>query len=368
MKIAIDARKIFNLILQLINQNYNNELILFSDKGLNHLPEFTDKAKIRVLGWPRSPILWTLLRLPLSLFAKSVDLLFMPVQYVPYFCPTKVVCTVHDLAFITHPSYFKPLKRILYSKMTTYSVKKACRIIAVSQSTKNDLVKYYRIKPEKITVICHGYNRDLFKEKFSLEVIKKTKDKYGLADKNYILYVGELQPRKNITTLIKAFNSVKDSITKYHLVIVGRKGWYYEDIFKHVENYKLHDRIIFTGYVPEKDLPVLMNQAKVFVYPSLYEGFGLPVIEAMACGAPVITSNVSSLPEVAGDAAILVDPYNVDDIANAIYNVINDKELRESLIYKGLKRAKEFSWEKAAKETLEVFEEVYNETKLIGKG
>ena len=177
----------------------------------------------------------------------------------------------------------------------------------------------------------------------------------------FILYLGTLEPRKNLKSLILAYNEIKKKFPEYKLIIGGAKGWGYKNIFQIIDNLGIDKDIIFTGYIPEKDLPSLYNSAELFVYPSFYEGFGLPPLEAMACGTPVITSNTSSLPEVVGNAGIMVDPNNVNQLADAMYKVLTDDNLRRDMIKKGLKRAKMFSWKKTAKETLKVYEEVYNQ-------
>ena len=181
--------------------------------------------------------------------------------------------------------------------------------------------------------------------------------KYSITG-SFILFVGNISPRKNILALLQAFNKLKKRGIKHKLVIAGKKDQRYEQVLKTLNELNLGGEVIFTGYVPEEDLPKLYNAADLFVYPSLYEGFGLPILEAMACGTPVVASNVSSLPEVAGDAGLLVNPQDVDALTNAMYKVLTDDKLKESLIDKGLERAKFFSWEKTARETLEVYKEV----------
>ena len=189
--------------------------------------------------------------------------------------------------------------------------------------------------------------------------VAEVKQKYNL-DFPFILFVGVLQPRKNIPTLIKAYYKLKKEGIKDKLVITGGKGWQYKEIFETVERLNLQKEVIFTGHIPDDDLPKLYNAADLFAFPSLYEGFGIPPLEAMACGIPVITSNTGSLPEVVGDAGIMVDPYDIDGLAKAMYEVLNNEGLKEEMVKKGLERAKMFSWKKCAKEVLDVYEEAYN--------
>jgi glycosyltransferase involved in cell wall biosynthesis len=190
------------------------------------------------------------------------------------------------------------------------------------------------------------------------KILNSIKQKYHLPDR-FILFVGTLEPRKNIIRLLEAYARIKDKLP-HKLVIAGTKGWLYQPIFEAVKRLSLRNNVIFLGYVDDGNLPALYNLADLFVYPSIYEGFGLPVLEAMACGIPVITSNVSSLPEVAGDAAVLVDPYNVKELAGAMKHVLTNASLRKQVINKGFQQAKNFSWKKCARETLKVYEEVYD--------
>jgi glycosyltransferase involved in cell wall biosynthesis len=246
------------------------------------------------------------------------------------------------------------------------SARKASKIIAISENTKKDIIDYFRIDEEKIRVIYLGVDRQFSPQPDTNEV--GVLSKYNLP-RGYILSVGTLEPRKNILRLINAYKMVASTgepVPK--LVIVGGQGWRNEDLGKLVRESGLADRVVLVGYVPDEDLPTLYRNAAVFVYPSLYEGFGLPPLEAMACGTPVITSNISSIPEVVGDAAILIDPYNTTEIAQAIASVLNNKELRDRLKMNGLVRSNLFSWDKTARETLKLYQEVIEESKAKRHG
>jgi len=217
--------------------------------------------------------------------------------------------------------------------------------IATSQNTKKDLIDRFNISPEKIEVIYEGVS-----DRFKPGKQKK---------QNFVLAVSTLEPRKNFVRIIQSYINLREKFSAAEdLIIVGKKGWHFKEILNIPPEYESH--IDFTGYVSENKLIELYQTAKIFVYPSLYEGFGLPVLEAMACGCPVITSNVSSLPEVAGDAAILVDPYNTDALTDAMHKVLTNENLRERLAVMGLERAKKFSWERCARETLNVFNTLGN--------
>ncbi len=225
--------------------------------------------------------------------------------------------------------------------MIPFAVRRAKKVIAVSQSTKSDLMRLLRVPGRKVEVVYEA-------------AAKRTPPKKYSVERPYILFVGMLEPRKNIPRLLEAFARLPDA---YDLIIVGKKGWKFDQVFATHNRLSLRGRVHFEGYASDTRLAQLYANASVFVYPSLYEGFGLPVLEAMQAGCPVITSNISSLPEVAGDAAILVDPYSVKSITDALYTVLSNKSLQRDLIIKGKKQAKKFSWKKAAKETLEVFEQ-----------
>ncbi|MFC1755619.1 glycosyltransferase family 4 protein, partial [Thermoproteota archaeon] len=246
---------------------------------------------------------------------------------------------------------------------TGLSIKGADRIIADSQNTKNDILKYYGADEEKIKVV-HLAPDKVYKPIQEKELLDKVRAKYNLIS-NTIFSIGIIEPRKNIANLLEAFKILKESYgLDYKLAIAGSKGKNgdlpYNEVFHKVKELGLEKDVIFLGFVPREDVPLLYNIADLFAFPSLYEGFGLPVLEAMACGTPVVTSNISSLPEVAQDAALLVDPYNVGELAKAMQRVLTDKALQTQLCEKGLAQARKFSWEKTAKKIISIYEEAYN--------
>lgn len=286
------------------------------------------------------------------------DLFWTPGTFpLPIRC--KIVGTIHDLTTIIYPEFHKRTVIRHHDKIFNYFKKKASLVIAVSENTKIDVMKYLNIPEKQIRVIYHGVEKE-FQKIEDEEYLKARLSGMGIGYP-YILYVGTLEPRKNIERLIDAFIQLKKGKQiNEKLVISGIQGWGYQSIFDKVASSGVEKEVIFTGFVPNEFLPFLYNGASAFVYPSLYEGFGLPVLEAMACGIPVVTSNVSSLPEVAGDAAILINPYSVDELANGISRILSDEDLRNSCMTKGIERAKSFSWERCAIETLKVFDEAYN--------
>jgi glycosyltransferase involved in cell wall biosynthesis len=268
----------------------------------------------------------------------------------------KKIATFHDLSFEKYPEFYSKSKNFWHFSMNPKrQAQKADRIIAVSNSTKQDLVEIYGIKPQKIKVIYSGLN-PLFKKEVTEEKKKEVSQKYKLSEK-YILYLGTLEPRKNISSLIKAFAKSKQNgflrNTNTKLVIAGTKGWLYQTIFNTASELNLAEEIIFTGFIEEEDKPALYEMAQLFIYPSFYEGFGFPPLEAMARKTPVITSNISSIPEAVEDAALIINPCNIDEIKQAMESIISDKKLAQKLIERGLGKIDKFNWEKCGKETLD---------------
>jgi len=272
----------------------------------------------------------------------------------------KTVVTFHDLSFASHPEFYSAGKNYWHFSMNPKNqAKKADKIIAVSKSTKDDLVNIYKINPGKIEVIYSGIS--LESRILNLESrIPEVKKKYNLPD-HYILYLGTLEPRKNIISLIKAFETLNSKFkiqnSKFKLVVAGSKGWLYKDILEAAKKSAFKNDIIFTGFIGDEDKAVLYSLADLFVYPSFYEGFGFPPLEAMSYGTPVITSDFSSLPEAVGDAAIMVNPYNPNELAKAMELVLGDEKLRDFLVKKGFERIKKFSWHKCAGETLNILKQ-----------
>ena len=269
----------------------------------------------------------------------------------------KKIITIHDIMPFYFPNMYDFITHHRYKLLFAYTLKTSDKIIAVSYNTKKDLIKLFKIPENKIKVIYEAASENF--KPLKENDVNTVKQKYNL-NYPFILYVGGLAPNKNVERLIKAYYKLKKRRIKHKLVITGVKRYKYKSIFETIEKLNLQKDVIFTSYVPDEDLPALYNAADLFVYPSLYEGFGLPPLEAMACGTPVITSNTSSLPEVVGDAGIMINPYSVDELANKMYEVLTNDGLREELSKKGLERAKLFSWKKCAEEHLKVYEEVYN--------
>ncbi|HEX3099445.1 MAG TPA: glycosyltransferase family 1 protein [Patescibacteria group bacterium] len=274
------------------------------------------------------------------------NVLFMPNWNMLAVGPnTKVVLTVHDLSPQLLPQYYNLKARAWHWFINIPKlIKRADKLIAVSEFTKLSLVEKLHIAPDKITVAPLGVDHENFHANLKVDRLREVRNHYNLPG-DFVLFVGTVEPRKNLARLVEAMEQLNEPIA---LVIAGRLGWKYSALLKQIEQSPKRRSIILLGYVPEADKPYLMKLARVFAYPSMYEGFGLPVLEAMAVGTPVLTSNVSSLPEVAGDAALLINPYNSTEIAEGIKRLHLDKPLREHYITKGLERSKQFTWEKCA--------------------
>jgi len=305
-------------------------------------------------------ILWEQAIQPLALRKERVDLLHALAFVVPLFSSCPSVVTVYDLSFLLYPEGFKGSKRFYLGLFTRLSARKARRIIAISQSTKRDVVRLLRVSPDKVDVVYCGTDQ-AFRPLPEAQVAA-FRSQRGLPER-FILFVGTIEPRKNVTSLIEAFANLQTcEPANLKLVIGGAKGWFYQDVFARVEELALEDEVLFPGYIPASELPLWYNAAELFVYPSLYEGFGLPPLEAMACGAPVVVANTSSLPEVVGEAGVLVDPLDVEELAEAMRQVLGDEALRQEMKERGLRRAQGFSWAETAQGTVQVYQRAMEDT------
>ncbi|MFA5104866.1 MAG: glycosyltransferase family 1 protein [Candidatus Margulisiibacteriota bacterium] len=372
MKIAINAMLlmsprfgiwtyIYNLIEHLARIDAQNNYEIFSGSRVLLLGGSQNfKISNPCCDLPRASarIMWEQFVQPFLINKGSFDVFHSPDHILPFLpIKAKKIVTVHDLCFYKHPETFPLMKRSYKKLVTPGSLRRADRIIADSASTKKDIIDIFAIPADKISVVHIGAGVE-FRKIIDAGILLRLKKERGL-EKPFLLFVGTLEKRKNIEGLIDAYIlAVREHKIDHDLVVVGRKGWLYEGIFKKVQREGLAGKIKFIFDARQEELPGIYNLADLFVYPSVYEGFGLPVLEAMACGTPVITSNVSSLPEVAGDAAILIDPHDTGVLALTIVKVLQDDQLKKCLSQKGVERAKQFGWDKCARQTLEVYKSV----------
>lgn len=365
MKIAIDASTIstqggprtyvLGLLDALLSIDRDNDYVVFYNDPC-HLGRFPAAKEIVLPG--RSPLarLWREhFLLPRACRKEKVDLLHCPKSAIPLFSPCPTVVTLHDLIPLRHPETEKFAARVYWNIQIPVAARRSSFIITDSEHARQEIMEDYKVSPDRIKAIMLGFNPSML-EKREPAAAMGIRAKYGLPD-SYLLYVGTIQPRKNIDTLIEAYAILRSSRASLpKLVIVGRKGWLYDKLFARIATLGLSEEIIFTGFVPDEDLPYIYDGARLFAYLSFFEGFGLPPLEAMACGVPVITSDTTSLPEVVGDAGITVKPGDVSAVAAAIARLLDEPDFAAELGIKGRERAELFSWEAAARETLDIYQ------------
>lgn len=301
--------------------------------------------------------IWQRARLPLpvELITGQVELFHATDFVLPFTMPaTRTLLTVHDLSFVRVPEAASPPLKAYLDAVVPRSVARADHILADSIATKDDLVDVYKTPADKVTVLYSGVD-NRFQRVSDRRMLESMRRKYGLADARYVLSVGTVQPRKNYSRVIRALARVRAAGLDLHYAIAGGQGWLEDEMQITIARTGMADYVHLLGHVADDDLPALYSDARMLLTPSLYEGFGLPVLEAMACGAPVITSNISSLPEVAGDAALLVDPSDVEEISAAMQAVETDASMREQLVQKGYRQAAAFTWQRSAAQLLSVY-------------
>lgn len=365
MRIAIDVRALTkqptgtgyylkNLLDEFARAEEIHTYYLCSSRSFSYTaPENTSRfISIIQRGFPGN--LWLQLQVPQLIKKHQIDLFHSPFGVISFRVNCATINTVHDLAFQFYPNLTDLKNRILLPRLVPKSLNLATAIIVDSEATKHELIYLYKIPDRKISVIHLAAGSQY--HQFPKDIARKTiMDKYHF-NSPFILFVGTLEPRKNISILLKAYQQLSPELrNQYKLVLVGKKGWKHQSIFDLVAELKIQEQIIFTGYVPEEDLPVFYNAASIFVYPSLYEGFGLPVIDAMSCGLPVITSNTSSMPEIVSYAGILIAPDDLSGLTTAITSLLTDRELSNHIAEKAITRARLFSWRETALKTLETY-------------
>ena len=357
MRIAVDASRTtvarvtgtehyaLKLIQEIIQHNTAHDVTLyFRDTPPPDLFPKSERVTQRVIPLFRA---WTHLRFAAALWRNRPDLTFVPAHTLPFFFPGKAIVTVHDLGYRLFPEAH-PTKQRRYLDLTTrYSVRRAAVVLADSQATANDLNRFYNVPARKIRVLYPGVE----KPPVNMQAAESIPAKYGLPDR-YFLFIGTLQPRKNIARIVQAYAKYRARTRDAAgLVLAGGKGWLFDQ--RWVEDV---EGVLLPGYIDEADKGALLNMALALVFPTLYEGFGFPVVEAMHCGTPVITSNTSSLPELVGDAGILVNPLDVDAITEAMRILAEDAQLRDQLRDRGYAQAQQFTWDNAARQFWQVLE------------
>ncbi|MCK9439314.1 glycosyltransferase family 4 protein [Patescibacteria group bacterium] len=398
MKIGIDASRAnrefktgtewysYYLIKNLIEIDKENKYVLYSDKVLseNFLQDLNLKdnkhVKVKILRWPFK-FFWTLGRLSLEMIFSRPDILFVPAHVMPLFFPRKSITTIHDVAFVGNECLYEKevvdfesnlLKKIVkffisiltrgkcelrasdyLNWSTRFALKRVKKVISVSNFTKKEILSNYKINPDKIAVVYNGFNSDLYKKIEDKNILSRTLFDYGL-DNPYFLYVGRIEKKKNISLLISAFNLYKENNkeSREKLVLVGNIGFGYDEIKYMISEFDLFRDIIMLGWVEEKDMPYIFNGSKAFVFPSLHEGFGIPILQAMACGVPIIASDIDVLREVGGDSPLFFNSKDENDLCSKMELLVDDEKKVAEMIESGFLRAKNFSWKKCAEETL----------------
>ncbi|MBI1884084.1 MAG: glycosyltransferase family 4 protein [Chlamydiae bacterium] len=353
-----------NILDHLLKIDSKNEYVFFyNDESLLGLYAKHPNVQERIVKFP-TKILWDQVGIPLAIRKEKIDLIFNPKLSIPLFTQAKTLFPLHGLEQFAVSEIFPVLDRWYFKLMMPLFVRRASRVISMTKMGVDEMVKYLGVRREKVAPIYESYH-----ERFKVlpkESVEGLREKYHLPEK-YLLFVGGLNPLKNFSNILRAFQLLKKD-WPHKLVAVGFKRWKYEEDLALVSELGLQNDVLFTGFVPDEDLPGLYNLAEAFVFPSLYEGFGIPVLEAMACGCPVITTTTGCSREIAADAALLVNPREPREIAEAISKVLSDDPLKKTMIEKGLAQAKNFSWEKTARETLKLMEElVFNEAGKLGK-
>jgi glycosyltransferase involved in cell wall biosynthesis len=374
MKIGIDAHSAErdgtgnctytqNLILHLTKLDSKNEYLLFvTDRNHPFYKEVEEIPNIRIVQIRRSPAWWRVfISLRRATYREKIDIL-----HIQYFAPFThrgcLVNTVHDLASFRFPEHFSLFERLMFQYLLPGSARKASLIFTASRTSKEDLVTLMRLPEEKIRVAYCGVSERFFSSIRDPETIRNVCAQYGLVGK-FILYVGRIDPRKNITRLIQAYSDLRDKkLIDHKLAIVGKVHLEPEKLQSTLERSNYRDDVHLCGYVSDEHLPVLYSAADVFVYTSEFEGFGLPPLEAMACGTPVVASDISIFREILGDAALLVNPFDMESISSGIYKILSDDLLRNALIEKGRSRVRKFTWENTASVTLQGFQDAVKES------
>ncbi len=306
---------------------------------------------------PAARLIWEQFGLPRLAKQMNLNLLHSLHYTLPYFLTCRSVVTFHDMTFFLFPDLHTRSKRLFFPLVIRMSAKRSDAVISVSENTRRDALRILNISPEKIIAIPNGIGGE-FHQIQNQTLLETCRAKYKLPA-DFILFVGLIEPRKNLPMLIKSYAETQKQRIDVPLVIVGREGWHYEKVYQLIKDHGIENKVLFTGYISDQDLPLVYNLARVFVYPSSYEGFGFPPLEAMACGTPVISTAVSAMLETVGNAGILIPPQDGEALSRALVSLLHDQANQERLSQIGLQRAAQFTWERTARETIKVYEKVH---------
>ncbi|MFN2214366.1 MAG: glycosyltransferase family 4 protein [Anaerolineales bacterium] len=371
MRIGIDATAlppqpvgagnyIIQLIRALVKANFDHQLVIYTQQ---HSPDLINLPADAEVEWrivsdmtPGFRLVWEQTSFPGLIRRDKVNLLHSLHYTKPLRLQCASVVTFHDMTFFLYPQLHTRARRLFFPPMMKLSAKQADEIVTVSESTRRDVIRLLGVDPDKVSATQLGVDAS-FRVIDDLQAKKVIVTKYDLPEE-FILYLGTIEPRKNLPLLMRAYRLLVDSGTRLKLILVGKYGWMYQEVFNLVSELNLEDMVRFTGYIPQDELPLVYNLASLFVYPTIYEGFGIPVLEAMACGVPVISSDIASLPEIVGEAGILVPAGDLGAYFSAMKLVTDDQDLRGKLIDQGKLRASEFSWERTAQLTQQVYQKV----------
>jgi len=358
--------------------------IKIDQHGFQEIKSYHNNFKAKILKWPYQ-FFWTQGRLSLEMIFNAPDMLFIPAHTLPLIHPKKSIVTIHDIGFERDENLYgrdemgptgtrarKLVNWLIrfasrgkygansrdYLRWSTkFALKQAASIITISEFSKKEIMDVYAADGNKINVVYNGFNDKLYTKSADDEKIKSILSKYGI-ERPYVLYVGRLDKKKNTPALVEAFALMREENKniKHRLLLTGDAHFGYDEVKYAIKEWQMEEEILMTGWIEEEDMPYLYNGATAFVFPSLYEGFGIPMVQAMACGVPVIASDYASIPEVVSGAAYLFDPSDIKSIAEALARILLDGKLREDLIGLGFKRARDFNWDKCAEGTLKVME------------
>jgi glycosyltransferase involved in cell wall biosynthesis len=349
--VKVYTKKILPLLFS-IGSKHQYVLMYQNPKLLGTYANFDNVEEVAVAIPGTVP--WDQIAVPWVARKKRLDLIFNPKFTVPFIAKAKSIFVLHGSEWFVIPEHFRLYDQWYFKNFVPLYCRKAAAFVAVSDAVKADVVKHVGVKAEKVCAIHNGFDPGIFNPVRDSQVLQKIRQQYKLPEK-FILWAGQIESRKNVSRLLQAFARISSEIP-HSLVMAGAQRWSTDAELRIIQDLGIQDRVIFTGWVTHSDLPAVYALADLFAFPSLYEGFGIPLLEAMACGCPIVTANTCAPPEVTDGASYLVDPLDVDDVAMGMRKVILDRDLREALILRGIERAKAFSWEKCARQLLDLFD------------